>query len=533
MKRSIIKYLIFALLTMAALPSLAQNPDNHTSNLNAMGQLTKEQEAERDAVNQSGNFKTGNPLSQDWSGWSINPHKYQWNIPIPDYSSTAQRQGGLVFSNDPQPTTESKNYYKREKEARDRITQNQINNLNKGNANFQENVARMQHNAEIRKQRIEAENAADRERGRREYYMRTAGFHAHNAALDQWMATEGVRQLESVHAMNMASVPKAKREDKLNLKDGNELADMLKDKEQGITIKVVVVERDIERKNKSGVALYQQKNGRAAVIDLYDGGGYDETNSDLWQYSVSDADAYITLPPKVKTTKDYEKTLLFKKTQLDLEGLYLTTLPGMGCVALMGDSFALLDNDKLAILEWGKGLDVTEVATCGARTFAKQQDKIIEIKRDGTAELAAFKTENFSIYPETDTTLIVCAYALDMTIVIRFNVERMKYDEILRITQPIEKICANGKVVFALNGNRIVDIDPSPVLFFQAKEKINDIAMCHEGLLVATDKDVTLLRAKDDIAFFSKEGAQRLWCDGEDIYLLDKKGNFYRYSKKQ
>ena len=57
--------------------------------------------------------------------------------------------------------------------------------------------------------------------------------------------------------------------------------------------------------------------------------------------------------------------------------------------------------------------------------------------------------------------------------------------------------------------------------------------MCREGLLVATDKDITLLRAKDDIALFSKEGAQRLWCDGEDIYMLDKKGNFYRYSKKQ
>lgn len=460
-----------------------------------------------------------------------------FNIPIPEYSPQPQPVGPskpTIFHDNPSASApKSTGYLKRQAQrSRDNVA-NQVANVLKGNEYTRNNIERMQREAEERRARREEENRRDRELGRREYFQRMGGFHAYNAARDQWMATEGLRYLqEDVHAMDMASIPEAKQDDRLNLMSGSDMADLLKKKDEGVTVEIVFVDRDKERKNKTGISIGQAAQGGGfKVIDLYEDGGYDESSKDLWDYSMSSSDAYITLPTKLRTTPEYKKSLILSKKQLDVEAFFLTSLPGMGCVALFGDSLALLDSENLDVLGWGKGLDVTEVVACGTRTFAKQHEKIIEITLDRTIDVATFDSENFSIYPETDTTLIVNAFALDMAIVMRFNIDRMTYDEILRIPTAIEKICANGKVVLALNGNKIIDIDPSPVLFYQSNGRVNDIAMGPNGLLVATDSQVTLLKTKNDISIFSKEGAKRLWSDGVDIYVLDKKGNLYRYSK--
>lgn len=528
--------LVALLYVVVAATAVAQNV--------SLGDPTEEEMAAKEeyVMRQGREFQEQHGMSyREWKSgeWMEdrlfrNKKPLNFNIPIPDYSPRPQRQGGMIFDNSPMPTRASSGQYEQQQKlTHDRNAQNQTHNLKLGNANYNANVETMRRNAEERKRRNEAENRADRERGRREYYRRMGGFHAANAARDRWMATEGIRHLqEDVHAMDMASIPPAKREDKLDLMSGSDMANLLKGKEEGLTVEVVVVERDNERQNKTGVALGQQSDGDGTgVIDLYDDGGYDETSMDLWEYSTTSSEAYITLPAKLATTNEYNKTLILKKSQLDVEDFYLTTLPGMGCVALLGDSLVLLDSENLDLLEWGKGLDVTEVVTCGKRTFAKQHNKIIEITLDSATQVAAFDSENFSIYSETDTTLIVNATTLDMTVVMRFNIERMTYDEILRITSPIKKVCANGIVVLSLSEDKIIDIDPLPTLFYQSKEAINDIAMSPDGLLVATDKQVALLKSEEDIVLFSKEGAKRLWSDGFDIYLLDNKGDLYRYSK--
>lgn len=519
---TIIKLIVLSWLFLVTFPIMAQD-------LNLGGGLTKEQEEERDALNRSSSLMR----DQARSIWSmdIDPNKYKWNIPIPNYdrpaTTSVPQQTIRIDNSAPSGYGSGGSYQVKERERKRKKSEFISSTVARSRANmemWQENLNRI---AEEKRRKREAENAQDRERGRREYYMRTARFHAYNAARDKWMATEGVKQLENIHASELANAPIENRENKLNLMSGNDMADLLKDN-KGLTVEIVVVKRDKKRENKNNVDIGNANK----AIDLFDGGGYDETSKDLWEYSMTSKEPYITLPEKIKTDKEYEKTLLFKKSQLNLEGMFITTLPGMGCAALLGDSLILLDNNELPLIEWGKNLDVTEVVPCGPRTFAKQGNKIIEIRPEKVIDLATFDTEDFSIFNETDSTIIVCAYVMDMTIVTRFNVERKKYDEVLRITQPLEKICANGNAVFALNGNNIIDIDPSPTLFYRGKESINDLCMCLDGLLVATDKDVTLLKSKDDIIKFSKDGAQRLWCDGEDIYLLDIKGNFYRYSKK-
>lgn len=463
--------------------------------------------------------------SQSLWNMDIDPNKYRFNIPIPETprQSKPTPQYGPVITNDGAPGYNTGGSYAQNEKRRNQKKGEFISStVARSAANMQLWRDHLNQIAEERRARIEAENRADRERGRAEYYQRMGSFHAYNAARDRWMATEGIRRLNSVHAKDMASIPTAKREDKLNVMSGSDMANLLKDdkpKQVKFTVEVV----DHFENNNTGNSAPDQSGDNSS----------NENDQKLWDITASSSKAFINMPSKPKATAGYEKTLLFKKSELNLEGLFLTTLPGMGCIALIGDSLVLLDNSELAVLEWGKHLDISEVVVCGERTFAKQREKIIEIKRDDTEEVATFETENFSIYPETGKSFIVCAYSNDKNTVTRIDTEGMKRDEVICTSMPIDRICANGKVLFVLIGNKIVDLEPSPALFFKGNDKINDLCMCRDGLLIATDKAVVLLKTKDDITSFSKNGAKRLWSDGEDIYLLDNKGDLYRYSKKQ
>lgn len=103
--------------------------------------------------------------------------------------------------------------------------------------------------AEERKRRIEAENRRDRERGFMEYTAMTSGSRIANAASDHWKATEGIRNLkDNYHAVDMAQPPQQGVTPKIEGMSGNNMAGIIKSKENG---SITLVQDKILKSNQS------------------------------------------------------------------------------------------------------------------------------------------------------------------------------------------------------------------------------------------------------------------------------------------
>ncbi|MBO7067554.1 MAG: hypothetical protein J6W52_02580 [Bacteroidaceae bacterium] len=339
-----------------------------------------------------------------------------------------------------------------------------------------------------------------------------------------------IEKLEQVNAVDFANVPQGTAGAKPNTLSNKQMANLLKPKkEEKGSITVLFIEPNTERENHQNVSLMQNKK-----LNLYDDGGYDQKELDLWK------DAFFSEKPIVQPcstatlneVQQYEATILIENNFLNLDSFNITTLPDMGCIALIGDSILLLDNDSLTFLKWSVPSDVSQVIACGDRTIGKRYNQIVEIKKDGLGIICELDNEEFNIYAESDSTFILCASVVDLYVVTRVNINTGTYDELLRTPTIIRKVVSNGKIILTLLKKRIIDITESPKLFYLSETRINDLCMCNEGLLLATDENVLLLKSPTEILTFTKEGAKKIWCDGTDIYLINKKGDLIRYSKK-
>ena len=477
--------------------------------------------------------------AQRESAWSLSSSNFDWKAPMQvngrwEAVSLPSRNVNISI-----PSTSSRQrsgYTQSQIKAYKRAKRVQEHNawVERRNAEIEAANEAARRRAEERKRRIEEENRRDRERGLMEYYARTAGFHQANAERDHWMATEGVRHLrEDYHATDLADIPQGQFTPKIEGMSGKELANLLNTNDDNNTIEgditVTFVENNESRDNKRGVAI----NKDNSFIDLFDDGGRNQTEVFRWNEALHSDKPLITPSSNWKAVQGYTKTLLIEKGQLNLNKFNITSLPNMGCVTLIGDSILLLDNDSLPFLQWNVESNISEVVVCGARTFGKQDYKIVEIEDDGLKVICEFESDEFNIYPETDNTLLICAKIFDMNIVTRINVKEMKYDELLRTTSSIRKVVSNRTAVFALLTDRIIEISNYPTLFYYSPNCINDICMCPDGLLLATDDTIVLLKSANDTFSFDKSGASRLWCDGADIYVIDTEGNLIRFSKNQ
>lgn len=395
-----------------------------------------------------------------------------------------------------------------------------------------EEAAKKAREAEIeRKRKEKLKNLQDMQKGLERYYARTAKFHQEKAARDQWMATEGVRRLqEDYHAIDMASVPQKQVVSPTVVTSGKDLAKLLDGEDEGLEefgeIEIVFKERDSERENKQGVGIDNSK-----YVDLYDEGGYNKDQLDMWNGALWSEEPVVKQVNERRCT-EYESIRLLEKDVIDLKVFNITTLPDLGCVILYGDSVVLLDNDSLPVLRWGIEENISQVIACGSRTIGKQSQKIVEITEKGVFTICYFDNEEYNIYPETDSTFLVCLHMLDLFIVTRVHANTLHYDELLRTPSVIRKVVSNGTVTIVLTDDRMIDISHQPTLFYSGETTINDLCMTNEGILFATNEKVILLKSPEVSYVFADEGASNLWCDGSDIYLINTQGELIRYSKK-
>lgn len=476
--------------------------------------------------------------AQRESAWSLSSSNFDWKAPMQvngRWEAVSLPSRNFNISVPGTSSRQRSGYTQSQIKAHKRAKRVQEHNawVERRNAEIEAANEAARIRAEERKRRIEEENKRDRERGLMEYYARTAGFHQANAERDHWMATEGIRRLkEDYHATDLADIPQGQFTPKMEGMSGKELANLINTNENSTIegdITVTFVESNESRDNKLSVAINKKNN----YIDLFDDGGYNQDEAFRWNEALHSDKPLIKPSSNWKAVQGYAKTLLIEKGQLNLNKFNITSLPNMGCVALIGDSILLLDSDSLTYLQWNVESNISEVVVCGARTFGKQDYRIVELKDDSLDIICELESDDFDIYPETDNSLILCARIFDLTIVTRINVDELKYDELLRTTSSIKKIVSNGTAVFALLEDRIIEVSKSPTLFYYSPNAINDICMCSDGLLLATDEKIVLLKSSNETFSFEKSGASRLWCDGTDIYIIDTKGNLIRYSKNQ
>ena len=401
------------------------------------------------------------------------------------------------------------------------------------NPNFMKKRRQQIQEAQERAAEEQRRREAERRRIRAANKIKQANLY--NAAMSSYRmqnnqgVMESIARLDQIHAVDYANVPQGDAGLKLNTLSGKDMADMLKDKEESGDIEIVWLASNEERPNKQNVSIGQEEPEKH--LNLYDDGGYNLNSLNLWEKALLSETPVVRYTTLVRTTQ-WEKTLLIESEWLNLDSFNITTLPDMGCVALLGDSILLLDNDSLTILKWNVEANVTQVITCGDRVFGKRNNQIVEIKEDDLEVFCELDNDEFSIYQETDSTLVIGAEVFDLFVVTRININTLTYDELLRTPTTIRKVVSNGTVVFVLLKKRIMEISLTPQLFYHSDTRINDICMCRDGLLLATDKVVLLLKSPKEVFTFADEGASHLWCDGTDIYMINLRGDLLRYSKK-
>ena len=234
-----------------------------------------------------------------------------------------------------------------------------------------EQIMKAQDLAAKRKKEEEAERRINMAKQASRYNAQMSGYRMRN----DLRAAKGVDKINSIQATDFANIPQGKPAPQLNTLKGKEMAEMLKNKEQKGQVNIVWIETNEERQNRNNVIIDNDNN----LLDLYDDGGYNKNELDCWRDALMSQSPTIQLNELHEETQ-WQRTLLIDNQWLDIDSLNITTLPNMGCVALIGDSILLLDNDSLPFLKWNVKNNATQIVTCGDRVFGKHGNKIVEIK---------------------------------------------------------------------------------------------------------------------------------------------------------
>ena len=501
------KIIIFAVVVCPSLFLCAQEDDKDRINedMNSVGAAYRA--AQRSAWSLSGNpSKVTKPVNNG-NGWE--------NVELND------RVGGLSFSEKyTKPTTRrGKTISEKNQESHRRSTNEAVKGM-KRLAQWKA-VARQKEAEE--KRRRQDENRRDFQAGYGMHKAATASFYQNKAAQDEWLHTEGVRVLEEINVVDRADIPVEEQNPSIEAKSGGQLADLL---QQGNNqhIQVVVLDSKNEER-KTGVALSAQ-DGRFSIFD--GGRTYD---IDEWSIEAAIGEFQPSPMPK-KNCGDVEVEVLYDGGEYILDSLEFSTLPYNGVVSFYGDSVYFFDDDCADVDAAWVPNGVSQMVVCGNRIFGKANNTIVEIIGKRTRTVCTFETTQFDILSDTDSSLLVHSQVWELSVVLRVDVRNYSVDELLRTYYNVRKVVSNGNCVLALVDDNIMQVDGEMSVVYSVGETVNDICMSRDGLLVAYDKNVALIKNRSSSCVFNTEGAVRLWCDMKDVYALNMGNKLVKYYQK-
>lgn len=446
-----------------------------------------------------------NPLSGNWIGWDIGNNKRDYDVKIP----VREQVGGLRFSNDYStirvPSKSSSASTNRRKKY---VSPSDVN------ARIEEWRQVQFERAEAKRIRREMENASDRAHGYEEYQMRTRGFHEENAARDVWMISEGVRYLqENFRVDHMANIPDENdTKPNVNTMSGREMSKLLKI-DNGLDITIVFERNQVVEKSIDSIS------GEIPISsDLY----IDEDQTD--EYASSFEKPSILTILESNESKVAEAIILVNNQELPMDSLDIFVLPRYGLVAVWGDSLIVLKDNDMGAIAWLDGGIYSAVVPCGDKLIGKCKNSLYLIGEQEPSLLMNFDTNDFYVYPNNETSVLLLFRHEGISIIIKVDIEHRTYKELVRIPHSIWSIASNGNTTFALIDNTVFAIanNGSPTKFFEVEECINDIVICSGGLLIATDKRIILVGSFHNADIFYDKGVKKLWFDGQNVYAQNR-----------
>ena len=303
---------------------------------------------------------------------------------------------------------------------------------------------------------------------------------------------------------------------------GKELANLIDTNEKKES-KIEVVSLSVLMKDKR---LDNDKGQINVTANCY----LDERQMKDWAAAIDEEGIFDISSLVVNTkTQKHEPILLVSHEELELDSLCPFVLPQYGLAALSGDSLILLKDGELQLVAWIKGCESSYVVVCGDKLIGKNGKRLNVIQSSESKKLLEFDTDQFSIFPKDENSIYVVCWYDDFSSIIRIDVDKKEYSEIVRLPLVVLTVAANEHMTLALVENDVflIDQEGKAQKFFKTGEYINDIVMSEEGLLVATDTHIVLAKNAREQRVLLDEGAKRLWCDGKDLYYQSMNNDLY------
>lgn len=487
---------------------------------------------DRDAINEDKHSATAAAKEAKeslWSMWDDDPNN--WERPV--YSSkgwgteTYTPRVNINYR-PPQPTpapapvpkppsTRSKTISQMNSESKN----NQIDRTNQCLLRLEKAKAAARQKAEEERRRIEAENWQDYVQGYQKHKMQTAGFYQAKRTQDAWLHSEGVRQLENLDVTVLANIPSDSVPAPIETTSDEELAEMLEQNNGEVRINLIEAPNE---ERKSQVSLTDMDNPYSLIDD---GRAFDE---DEWTWEETILGE--TMIPETSSSNCFqvEEEVLIEGKTIDLDSFCISTLPHGGCVIYLDDSVMFVDNNDMADGLQALPTEITQMMLCGQRIIGKSHNEIVEIIGKTANPLYLFETEQFEITAESDSTLILLSNSLMVSVVARININRNTLDEIARTGYNVRKVLPTGSDILALVDNCILMLnDGLSLLYCNDEEAINDVCLCKEGLLIASESNVTLLKNDASSCQFLPTEVKHLWFDLENVYALNDNKDLVKY----
>lgn len=351
------------------------------------------------------------------------------------------------------------------------------------------------------------------------YNAAMAGARQQNAMRDNYMATEGARQLdETLKAEKFMQKP----DDSFNA-SGEELAKKLEGKDK-YGYGVVSYDEVMRQKGLAGDSDDKE-------VSMYNSGSFSQDEADRWTSLLNQQQGEVTLPAKMKPySKKTTYRIIIPADRIELDSLQLSVLDGMGVVALYRDSILCLCDSAMRMFTWDmQEVNIDQAVNAGRHIIAKDGNLLLDIHTlDKTIDtLAVMDVDYFNISPMNETSVTLSTAYENLSVVHVLDITTHEQREVVRTPYFVQKTAYSNKFkrfMALVEDFRILCLDNKAYTYYISDEYIYDIAYCQQGLLIATAKNILLIdttTSKPKPSLLLERGAKRLWIDHNHIYAQD------------
>lgn len=391
-------------------------------------------------------------------------------------------------------------------------------------SHFGEWHANMLKRARIKEEKIKQRKREEDDRSeivaKAVFYRTTENKYRKFEERDRWHSNEGARIMDE--ALNLDDFINAPEPQKVNAVSysGRDLADGIKPKRRTQGTFTIIYETPLVRKQtfKAGSHHLSVTNQMEIDIDV----------AEAWHRAAKEK-AVIEKTNFEKNINNSEKpVLLVSKDEMCIDSADMFILPEYGLVLMHEDSMMILKDYELRSVSWKNNEKISYIVPCGKKLIGKSNHLIIEYSIGDFSNLMSFDTEDFSIFYNDDQSIFALFWYKGISSLIRIDVYDNMYDEVARLPMEIWKIEANGKNAFILLENSILSLDIASGdigKLYSSDKAINDIVLTSNGLLIATDLEISRISLSKEQSIFYNEGAKRIWCEDNEIYIQDINGN--------